>query len=468
MKKTFVLAYLVCFGICSLFADNEDLLAGLNAYTRGDWGAATESLEQALTTAEQSERTEAFYWLVMSEGSAHNYERAVAYADAFLEAAPEDERAAEVCYQKGRMLHLSGEYLTSSKTFYQFIATYPTHPKIPSAYYWIGENFYSVGNFDEARKIFSQVVVQYPQSGKVSEARYKIVLIDQRSVRDELSRMASAARTAPAQAEQTSEPVAPEAKAKPDAAPSAVVTDTAVKADTAPSAVVVDKTAKPDPAAVAPDRSVEAEPDRANRSAGSDGASSGKNDVSAASAVAPDTTAKADAATSAAQTAAAPVEKASESVAPEAESKPDAAERAVIAANTAKPTAAAVASDSGKEAQPVTNTSPLVEEQKQPDYVANRLTSVEEKIDEMSAALSLIEEAQGSRRIQEQQQSFEQQRSSDYQASYEQQQKAAQLQKEQEEAERQQLEKRRWELAELKARTKTLKRLYEQYIKGAK
>ena len=204
MKKKLVFAYLVCFGICSIFADNRDLLTGLDAYSRGDWTTATESFERALT-ALPDDRTEALYWLVMSETSAQNYQRALAYADAFLEAASEDERAAEVSYQKGRLLHASGNYQVSSDTFYLFIEEYPDHPKIPSAYYWIGENLYAVGNYAEARKIFNEVVTNYPQSGKVNEARYKIVLIDQQSVREELLRMASEADTAAAQAEKTPE-----------------------------------------------------------------------------------------------------------------------------------------------------------------------------------------------------------------------------------------------------------------------
>ena len=352
MKKTFVLAYLVVFGICSLFADNNDLLTGLNAYSSGDWSTATKLFEQVLTTGEQGDRTEALYWLVMSEGSAQNYQRALAYADAFLEAAPEDMRAAEVYYQKGRILHLSGDYETSSKIFYQFIAEYPEHPKIPSAYYWIGENFYSVGKFAEARKIFSEVVVNYPQSGKVSEARYKIVLIDQQSVRDELSRMASAVHTASAQTGNTSESVVPEAKSEPDAVQSA----------------------------------------------------------------------------------------------------------AVAANNTVKPDAAVAASSvgSGKKAEPAAKVSPPVKEQRSSEYFSDRLTTVKKKLDEIAATLSLVEEEQESRRIRERQQSFDQQ------------QEAAQLQKEQAETERQQLEKRRKELAELIKRTKTLKKLYEQRMKGAK
>lgn len=204
MKKKLVFAYLVCFGICSIFADNRDLLTGLDAYSRGDWTVATESFERALT-ALPDDRTEALYWLVMSETSAQNYQRALAYADAFLEAAPEDERAAEVSYQKGRLLHVSGNYQVSSDTFYRFIEEYPDHPKIPSAYYWIGENLYAAGNYAEARKIFNEVVTNYPQSGKVNGARYKIVLIDQQSVREELLRMASEAYTAAAQTEKTPE-----------------------------------------------------------------------------------------------------------------------------------------------------------------------------------------------------------------------------------------------------------------------
>ena len=288
MRKKTVLAYFLCFSICSLFADSSDLLAGLDAYSRSDWNVAVQSFERALTAA-PDDRTEALYWLVMSETSAQNYQRALYYADAFLENASEDERAAEVSYQKGRLLHLSGDYETSSKILYQFIEDYPEHPKVPSAYYWIGENLYAAGNYTEARKVFSGIVADYPQSGKVNEARYKIVLIDQQSVREELLRMAS----------------------------------------------------------------------EANAAAVPDGSSA-------------------------------------------------------------------------------------IEEQQQNEDIINRLTALEEKLDELSATLARIAEEQEQQRIREQQQ------------------------KEQEEAERQQLEKRRQELAELKARTRTLEELYTQRVKGAK
>lgn len=323
MKKNLLTICFVCLSICSIFADNNDLVAGLDAYSRNDWTTATESFEKALTAAKPQDRIEALYWLVMSETSAQNYRYALNYADAFLENAPEDERAAEVSYQKGRVLHLSGNYEKSSDILYRFIENYPEHPKVPSAYYWIGENFYAAENYTEARKIFNEVVVNYPQSGKVNEARYKIVMIDQQSVRDELSRVASKVNAA--------------------------------------SASTDSQSAKPVP-----------------------------------------------------------------------EPKTDESE-----------TAAAL--ESSAETTNIADDSALSEEEKQRnEEIVGRLTALEEKFDELTAMLAQIAEEQENQHIREQQQ------------------------KEQEEAERLHLEERRRELAELKQRTKTLEKLYEQRMKGAK
>ena len=205
MKKKLLTACFVGLSICRLFAEDDDLLTGLDAYSRSDWNTATQSFEQTLITV-PSDRIEALYWLVMSETSAQNYQRALSYADAFLASAPKDERAAEVRYQKGRLLHISGDYDMSSKILYRFIEDYPNHPKVPSAYYWIGENLYAVGNYAEARTRFNEVVINYPQSGKVSDARYKILLIDQQAVRDELLRMAGEVNTAESSAKESDNP----------------------------------------------------------------------------------------------------------------------------------------------------------------------------------------------------------------------------------------------------------------------
>ena len=193
MKKKIMIVWLLCCAIYAFFAADDAMLTGLDAYSRGDWTAAAAAFEQAAETQPEN-RTEALYWLVMAETSAERYVRALSYADSFLAAAPGDERAAEVRYQKGRILHLSGSYTNSSEVMYQFIKDYPDHPKVPSAYYWIGENLYAEGLYADARKVFAALVVDYPSSGKVSEARYKIVLIDQQAVRSELAQIVSEAQ----------------------------------------------------------------------------------------------------------------------------------------------------------------------------------------------------------------------------------------------------------------------------------
>lgn len=195
MKKKITVVWLLCCTIYLLFAAGDDMLTGLDAYSRGDWTASAAAFERALESQPES-RTETLYWLVMAETSAENYPRALSYAESFLAAAPDDERAAEVRYQKGRILHLSNRYEESSAVMYQFIKDYPDHPKVPSAYYWIGENLYKQGVYADARKVFASLVVDYPGSGKVSEARYKIVLIDQLAVRSELAQIVSEARAA--------------------------------------------------------------------------------------------------------------------------------------------------------------------------------------------------------------------------------------------------------------------------------
>ena len=183
MKKNIVAICLICAAVARLCAAENDVLIGLDAYSRGEWSAAIQSFEKALVT-QPDDRIESLYWLVMAEASAQNYRFALNYADAFLESAPADERAAEVSYQKGRILHLDGRYQESSDTLYRFLKDYPYHPKVPSAYYWIGENYYAAGSYADARAVFAEIIVNYP-------ARYKIVLIDQQAVRKELAQIVS-------------------------------------------------------------------------------------------------------------------------------------------------------------------------------------------------------------------------------------------------------------------------------------
>ncbi|MGP1593953.1 MAG: outer membrane protein assembly factor BamD [Treponema sp.] len=163
--------------IYPLAAGSDNLLNGLDAYTRSDWKAAITSFEQALRST-PAEKKESLYWLVMAHTSAHNYHLALGYADAFLSAYPDDEYSPEVLYQKGRILHLYDQYPRSNDILYRFLKGTPAHPKVPSAYYWIGENLYAEHKLIHAREMFFRITIDYPESGKAQSAQKRIEEID--------------------------------------------------------------------------------------------------------------------------------------------------------------------------------------------------------------------------------------------------------------------------------------------------
>ncbi len=177
MKKHLIVLLSVFFSLSVVVNAQEYILNGLNAYSRGDWESAIEFFEYAAET-QPSERKTALYWLIMAHTSAHNYPRALGYADSFLETYPEGDGAAEVLYQKGRVQHFYRKYAESSAVLRLFISQYPHHPKVPSAYYWIAENDFDRELFSDARRTFQLIVSTYPESGKVNAAQYKIFLID--------------------------------------------------------------------------------------------------------------------------------------------------------------------------------------------------------------------------------------------------------------------------------------------------
>ncbi|MEL3906788.1 MAG: tetratricopeptide repeat protein [Treponema sp.] len=200
MKKKSVIVCLTLGIFIQVLSAHTDLLRGLDSYSRSDWKQAIIFFESALQTM-PAERTDVLYWLTMAHASAQNYQNALEYAELFLKDYASDQRAAEVEYQQGRILHLSGSYERSSEVLYRFIHTRPGHPKIPSAYYWIGENVYALGLYAQAREMFVTIVVEYPESGKVNEARQKIVMIDQQAVQDEPAEDTISDETAAQQAE---------------------------------------------------------------------------------------------------------------------------------------------------------------------------------------------------------------------------------------------------------------------------
>ncbi len=184
MKKTALIMAIALFA--SIAFAEDPFSSGLDAYARSDWSSAMLSFRKATLSGNTAEP---WYWLIMSEISAEDYETALKDIDRFTASFPSDSRISDTLYQKGRVQYLLGQYEQSINTLYRFISSNSGHDMIPSAYYWIGESLYSVGRFEESKIIFSLVLEKYPLAIKREAALYRIALIDQTTKEDELLKL---------------------------------------------------------------------------------------------------------------------------------------------------------------------------------------------------------------------------------------------------------------------------------------
>jgi len=184
MKKISLILAIALLG-CITFAE-DPFSSGLDAYARSDWSSAMLSFRKATLSGNQAEP---WYWLIMSELSAEEFDTALKDIDRFNASFPADSRIPDTMYQKGRVQYLLGQYEQSINTLYRFISSNSGHDMIPAAYYWIGESLYSVGRFEESRILFSIVLEKYPQAIKREAALYRIALIDQTTKEDELLKL---------------------------------------------------------------------------------------------------------------------------------------------------------------------------------------------------------------------------------------------------------------------------------------
>lgn len=195
IRKCLCTLYMIFMLQICVFAEDY-LLTGLDAYIRSDWNTAITAFEKALQTMPQ-DKQDTLYWLVMAQTSAKNYQVALGYADAFLSTYAHTKQAAEILYQTGRIQHLEHAYTKSMDIMYTFLKCYPTHPKVPAAYYWIGENLYWSGLLVQAREVFARMIESYPQSEKTTDAQNKVFLIDKILLEQQKNQLKAASQPVP-------------------------------------------------------------------------------------------------------------------------------------------------------------------------------------------------------------------------------------------------------------------------------
>lgn len=173
-----------------LFAQSpQELLdKGLEYYRDGKWQDAVLIFRRAQTSTEDKElKNEALYWISMSELFAGAYDAALQDTENFLEnAAVTDSKYYEAMYNKGRILYYLSQFDGAIPIFKTYADAVQDPSRKSSAYYWIGECLFALGRLDEARNTFLLITEKYLQSPKYEAASYRIALVDQKKIENEL------------------------------------------------------------------------------------------------------------------------------------------------------------------------------------------------------------------------------------------------------------------------------------------
>lgn len=80
-------------------------------------------------------------------------------------------------YQAAFSLVRKRDFNGAANSFTRFLTDYPDSPRVPNAYYWLGEIYLAQGNQGDAEASFLRVADQYSDSRKASDALYKLGIL---------------------------------------------------------------------------------------------------------------------------------------------------------------------------------------------------------------------------------------------------------------------------------------------------
>jgi len=185
-----ILLFLLFAGICLVFAQSRmsaapaDLLdMGIGLY--GD-SRFTESVTVLRLIPPGNEYySEALYWVCLGEVASGQYTQALRDLD--LLEYTRSRWDSEIPYQRGRCLFYLGRHEEALISFSRYLED----PLVgdsgrAAAWYWMGEALFAMGRLDSAADAFSQVVEKYPYSVKFEAASYRLDLITQKKIEEEL------------------------------------------------------------------------------------------------------------------------------------------------------------------------------------------------------------------------------------------------------------------------------------------
>jgi TolA-binding protein len=168
------------------------LQAGINLYGQGNWKGAVAELRQSQAAATGTGQwAEALYWISLAEIADADYAAALRDLDQLEQVVYGSSRYPDIPYHRGRAHYYLGRYEDALILFSTFMEgleyDIPTNEaRKSSALYWIGECLYSLGQLDKAQDMFHLIIEQYPQSAKYEASSYRLALINQKKIENEL------------------------------------------------------------------------------------------------------------------------------------------------------------------------------------------------------------------------------------------------------------------------------------------
>ena len=80
-------------------------------------------------------------------------------------------------YQAAFSLVRQRDFAGAENSFTRFLSDYPDSPRVPNAFYWLGEIYLAQGKHNESESAFLKVADQYSDSRKAADALYKLGIL---------------------------------------------------------------------------------------------------------------------------------------------------------------------------------------------------------------------------------------------------------------------------------------------------
>ena len=170
------------------------LQEGILQYGQGNFPEAIDVLRPILESPNRTLAGEALFWTALSDLALNDYQKTIQDIETLEILDPSSHRMGELGYHKGRALFYLGRYNEAIIALKNYSDSFDPDPQLSpqdiskkaSALYWIGESLYIMGQLDRAGDVFFQITSDYPQSPKYEASAYRIALINQKKIENEL------------------------------------------------------------------------------------------------------------------------------------------------------------------------------------------------------------------------------------------------------------------------------------------